>query len=183
LLAIESQAFVKWRLHFKATKRFLSPDPSSANVNAEHDGRPAPHFYYATTSAHLSQSDFGLLFPWLVKKVFATEEPERIMRLNVRAILQLLRERGIPVAATSAADMELGGPEESITDEDTKILGLNEEVRGWNFLSTDVTDLSDVDFEADSKVDVDAEPGEAVVAGELMKGQESAGNRLEGSTT
>lgn len=107
LLAVESETFFKWRVHLKATKAFLSPNPSDASQTVEMDGRPGPSIFYATASAHLNQSDFGLLFPYVTKKMFACEEPERLMTLNVRAILQLLRSRGVTVAPTSPADMEL----------------------------------------------------------------------------
>ncbi|KAI9740968.1 MAG: hypothetical protein M1818_004574 [Claussenomyces sp. TS43310] len=185
VLAIESQAFVKWRVHLKATKRFLSPDPSSDGLSkaAAQDGRAPPHFYYATASAHLSQSDFGILFPWVVKRVFQAEEPERVMRLNVRAILQLLRERGLTVAATSAADMELESGDASTTANDVRIFGQEKPVRGWHLLTTDVSDLDDVDFEQDSRVDTRASPSEAVVAGEILEGERpTSGGRAEVTT-
>ncbi|KAJ8070970.1 hypothetical protein OCU04_001326 [Sclerotinia nivalis] len=132
ILAVESQAFYKWTEHFNVTKRLLSADPSSHNPSS--NGKSEPHFYYPTTSAHLSQSDFGILFPWVTKKVFAAEEPERIMRLNVRAVMQLVRERGIEVSKTSKKDLELEGDEEE-TNDDVKIFGKDGGVRGWNWLS------------------------------------------------
>ena len=100
------------------------------------------------------------------------------MKLNVRAILQLLRERGLPVSATSREDMELGSEiaaGEEITD-DKHIFGTNNEIRGWTFLSTDASDLSDVAFEKPDHVAKEEEkttPAQAVVGGEL--GQEKAG--------
>jgi platelet-activating factor acetylhydrolase len=66
---------------------------------------PKPHFFYVTTSAHLNQSDFGILFPWLTKKVFKSSSPERVLRLNVRAQLQFLRQNNIPVAGTARGDL------------------------------------------------------------------------------
>lgn len=175
ILAVESQAFYKWRVHLKATKRFLSPNPASDSYTAEDDERPAPHFYYPSASAHLSQSDFGILFPWVTRKIFASEEPERIMKLNVRAILQLMRERHIPVSPTSAADMEIGSGTDTVTKDDVRIFGTESEeqggIRGWNYLTTDVNDLNDVELEEDSKVDDKAEPADAVIGGEIMKEQ------------
>lgn len=170
ILAVESQAFVKWREHLKATKRFLSPDPSNESTK---DAREAVHFYYPTASAHLSQSDFGILFPWVTKKVFASEEPERVMKLNVRAVLQLLRERGISIAATSREDMELGSEiaKGEVLSDDKMIFskgkGSEDGIRGWNWLTTDAKDLQDVQYEADSKVRGDAGVEEAVVGGEV----------------
>jgi platelet-activating factor acetylhydrolase len=183
VLAVESQAFYKWRVHLKATKRLLSPNPASGSHTVEEDGRPGPHFYYPTASAHLSQSDFGILFPWFTRKIFAIEEPERIMKLNIRAILQLLRERNIHVSPTSAADMEIGSETDMVTKDDTKIFCVNGEIKGWNFLTTDVNDLTDVDFEDDSRIDINAKPSEAVVGGELMKGMKGSGERLSNAST
>jgi platelet-activating factor acetylhydrolase len=177
VLSVESQTFYKWRIHLKATKRLLSPNPASETHSVEDDGRPGPHFYYPTASAHLSQSDFGILFPWVTRKIFAIEEPERIMKLNVRAILQLLRERHIPVSPTSAADMEIGSETDMATKDDSKIFCMNGEIKGWNYLSTDMNDLSDVEFEDDSKMDENAYPTEAVVAGELKKGSRGTEER------
>lgn len=182
VLAVESQAFFKWRIHLKATKHFLSPNPASESHTVKNDGRPGPHFYYATASAHLSQSDFGVLFPWFTRKIFAIEEPERIMKLNIRAILQLLRERKIPLSPISASDKEIGSETDMTTKDDSKIFCTNGEIKGWNYLSTDVDDLSDIEFEDDSNVDIKARPSEAVVGGELMK-EMQGGERLSNAST
>ena len=172
LLAVESQAFFKWRVHLKATKRLLSSDPSS--VTSSSTPISEPHIYYATTAAHLSQSDFGILFPWVVKKFLAVEEPERIMQLNVRAVLQLLRDRGLEVSATSAADMELEDKTRDV-DRDMFIFGRNEEIRGWNWLTTNVDDMSDVKFDTDetassgsSLSDINKDPEEVVMKNEVL---------------
>ncbi|KAL3423294.1 platelet-activating factor acetylhydrolase [Phlyctema vagabunda] len=175
LLAVESQAFFKWRVHFKATKRLLSPDPTSDAYDYNSRKVAEPHFYYPDSSAHLSQSDFGVLFPWVTKRVFAAQEPERVMRLNVRAILQLLRSSGAEVSPTSAADMEVDAAQADIKD-DKLIFGTKQEIRGWNWLNTDVNDLGDVDDEAEAaavkKSDAlngNTEPSDAVMDNEIMK--------------
>lgn len=177
LLAVESQAFYKWSVHLKATKRLLSPDPES-DVH-DYNGMAEPRFYYPTSSAHLSQSDFGILFPWLTKKVFAAEEPERVMRLNVRAVLQVMREAGIQVGKTSRVDMEMEG-DDGATDFDEKIFG--GAVRGWNLVSTDVNrDMGENMEVAEKKKlekELEKEPAEVVVGGELMKESDGTGERL-----
>jgi platelet-activating factor acetylhydrolase len=169
LLAIESQAFYKWSAHLKATKRLLSPNPSTFEYNySKEDGGKwtEPNFFYANSSAHLSQSDFGLLFPWVTKRFLAAEEPERVMRLNVRAILQLLRAQGIAVSATSAKDMEVAGKKDVETIDDTLILG-KKGVRAWNWISTNVEE--DCQHAGEEVEDSETtEPGEAVVGNELM---------------
>ncbi|CZR56579.1 probable platelet-activating factor acetylhydrolase 2 [Phialocephala subalpina] len=185
LLAVESQAFYDWRVHLKATKRLLSPDPSSSNydfTSEESKKWSEPNFFYAMSSAHLSQSDFGLLFPRLTRHVFGSQEPERVMKLNVRAVLQLLRSNGVPISNTSAADMELEGKSAGETGDDTRIFGKNQEVRGWTWLSTGVNDMKDVDDEAEASGNVEdtkaTEPTQAVVGNEILKQKEGTAEKL-----
>lgn len=120
ILAVESETFVKWTEHLHSMCRIISPDPGSPVVTASAFERrgsgsglstrlPEPNFFYVVNSAHLNQSDFGVLFPWLTKKVFGAEQPERSLRLNVRALLQLLRTNDVPVARTWAGDLVEGG--------------------------------------------------------------------------
>ncbi|KAH8590964.1 platelet-activating factor acetylhydrolase [Bisporella sp. PMI_857] len=177
LLAVESQAFFKWRVHLKATKQLLSHDPSSSEVFPPSSSKP--HFYYATSSAHLSQSDFGILFPRVIKRFLGVEDPERIMRLNVRAVLQLLRDQGIEVSATSSADMELEG-NGAETHDDRLIFRRNEEIKGWNWLSTSLEDMGDVNEKKSEKdetkfsdSDLKQDPSEVVVKNEVMKRESS----------
>ncbi|KAF4873221.1 putative phospholipase A2 [Colletotrichum siamense] len=110
ILAVESDAFYKWTDHLHVTARVLSPEPSSnvltpATFRRSGVRLPEPNFFYVENSAHLSQSDFGILFPWLTKKIFNSEEPERALRLNLRAQLQLLRANNVPVARTWIGDL------------------------------------------------------------------------------
>jgi len=119
LLAVESETFFKWTTHLHTTAKVLSPDPTAAVVSASDFARPGsgvrlaePSLFYVQNSAHLNQSDFGLLFPWLTRKVFGAEEPERALRLNLRAILQMLRANGVPVARTWVGDLVDGGAED-----------------------------------------------------------------------
>jgi platelet-activating factor acetylhydrolase len=158
LLCVGSQVFYKWRVHLKATKRLLSPSPSSDEDdynkgNGSEWGKP--HFYYVSNSAHLSQSDFGVLFPWFTRRILSAQEPERVVKLNTRAILQLMRSQHIEVGQTSMADMEISSHEGLDMKNDTLIFSANDQVRSWNSINTDVNDLSDVDYEAESLGKVD----------------------------
>jgi platelet-activating factor acetylhydrolase len=171
ILAVESQAFFKWRVHLKATKRLLSPDPTAETH--DYQGRAEPWFYYAEGAAHLSQSDFGMLFPWVVRRVFGTREGERVMRLNVRAGLELMRGRGVVVGETSPGDMEFDegeGGKEGRGDE--KIFG-KEGIRGWHWLSTDLEEMGDVDEDEAMKgrEKGDAGPGDAILKNEVLPGR------------
>lgn len=148
LLAVESQAFFKWRIHLKATKKLISPNPSSDTYDYKNGSIAEPNFFYATTSQHLSQSDFGILFPWVGKRFMHIEDPDRILRLNLRAIMQIMRDNSIEVSPTSKKDMELTD-DAAETDEmanDATILQKTDQVKGWKWISTDVSDLEDVDI-------------------------------------
>ena len=115
ILSVLSDAFFKWKDHLHATARVLSPDPSVKIIKPEHYQRPngvrlpEPNFYYVENAAHLSQSDFGILFPKLTKRIFGAVEPERALRLNLRAQLQALRINKFPMARTWAGDLVDGG--------------------------------------------------------------------------
>ncbi|KAI5358250.1 Putative platelet-activating factor acetylhydrolase, alpha/Beta hydrolase [Septoria linicola] len=76
---------------------------------------PGPHVFFVKQSQHFNQSDFGLLFPWIAKRITKAEEPERIMELNFRAFQQTLRENGIEVAG----------------EDDKDILNKDGEIRRW----------------------------------------------------
>jgi platelet-activating factor acetylhydrolase len=74
-----------------------------------------PHMFYPLKSQHFNQSDFGVLFPWITKRFAKAEEPEHIIDLNVRAMLQVMRE----------ADIEVAG------EMDAEILDKSKKVRSW----------------------------------------------------
>ncbi|KAF6807193.1 phospholipase a2, partial [Colletotrichum musicola] len=156
ILAVESEAFKKWTDHLHVTARVLSPDPSAHVVSPALFRRsgvrvPEPSFFYAEGSAHLSQSDFGILFPWLTKKIFSSEEPARALRLNLRAQLQHFRANGVPVARTWVGDLVDGtgsgkmgvttgeedadnGPEDGVTDDAAIFDRDGTKVRFWKWI-------------------------------------------------
>ena len=74
-----------------------------------------PHMFYPLHSQHFNQSDFGVLFPWITKKFAKAEEPGYIIDLNVRAMVQVMREAGI----------ETGG------ESDSEVLDTNKQLRNW----------------------------------------------------
>src|ERR1700761_8913013 len=102
LLSVLSEAFSKWDGNLNDCKRALSPkDPSPSNFL-----RWTPYCFYPSSSAHLSQSDFGILFPLVTSRVLKTREPERILRLNARAMLQVLRNNGFDISSPTPTDLE-----------------------------------------------------------------------------
>lgn len=164
LLAILSEAFYKWPTNLNETKQIVAKPASPDNTNKD---QPGPHIFYPIASAHLSQSDFGILFPWLTTQVLGAKDPERLLKLNTRAILQLLRNSKIEVAETSAEDLELTESAEA-KSQDEKILSKTEDsVHGWVNLGTDPEDrVSSKITKSSIKAVVQGE-----VLGEVMKDQ------------
>lgn len=87
-------------------------DPSLVNPNTDH---PGPHMFFVEHSQHFNQSDFGILFPYITRRLAKAEEPERILELNTRAMVQLIRNAGIEVGV----------------QDDTEILSTNTDIRSW----------------------------------------------------
>ena len=176
-LAILSEAFYKWRSNLQDAKHALSPPDSQSKSHRESTIESL--IFYPLHSAHLSQSDFGPLFPWLTRKIFKAEDPERTVRLNVRAILENLRRSGIKVADTSKADMELeasdiSGPREIEEKQrwplgqDHRILNPDGNVRGWVAVGLDEGN-GEIDGGGNGHAIEAGNPGEAVMKGEVMK--------------
>lgn len=71
--------------------------------------------------------------------------------------MQLLRNSGIEVAETSQEDMEITPSEldqDEKTHDDKLILSKQAEIKAWKWISTDVSDLEDVDLDdAESKAE------------------------------
>lgn len=124
-LAILSEAFVRWQANFSAVKKFLSQPPPSDAIAARK--RPV-HLFYPTSSAHLSQSDFGVLFPTLTKFLAKAEEPERTIKLNIWATVETMREAGIrsspfdPDLVDSKDDMGAEGNSNAQQEDDEFVL-------------------------------------------------------------
>ena len=157
LLAILSEAFWKWSTNLQQTKSIVAKPSTSSSE------QPGPHIFYPIASAHLSQSDFGVLFPWLTTKVFGAKEPERTLKLNVRAILQVLRNGKVEVANTSDEDLELAEVDGKSTQHDEEILSRTKDsVRGWVPLNTEPEPEQDV------KPKTNKGPGQAMVEGEIL---------------
>jgi platelet-activating factor acetylhydrolase len=148
ILAILSEAFFKWRGNLVQTKRAVSAHPSE---NARRSSANPPYIFYPVKTAHLSQSDFGVLFPWTTKALFKAEEPERTLRLNVLAMLELMKKNGSQVAVVSEADKAavLHPNHNAITNHRSPKAHANHHVNGLprsTEISKAVGDTSDVDI-------------------------------------
>ncbi|MCJ1436238.1 hypothetical protein MMC27_005616 [Xylographa pallens] len=196
VLVILSEAFFKWRGNLISTKQAVSAGPSG---DRRHDpGKSHPHIFYPVKTAHVSQSDFGILFPWATKKFMKAEEPERTLTLNVLAILELMRQSGKDVASLSDVDRNAvletvqgtsnghaisnvvhkkhahgnGSlhPSEQPSKADVAILSPQSSIRGWIAVSVDVEDKPGE--ATNQKTGSDADPSEAVMESEFMNGNE-----------
>lgn len=145
LLAVESEQFFKWGDHLRAKARMLSPDPSAETAfsgDGAKNSDKKPYFFRVEKAAHLSQSDFAVLFPWLTKRAFGSDNPERVLRLNTRAMLQFLRVNGVKVPPTAKEDLAEGGSakeDEGEEDNDEAILervpaSEKKKVEAWHWI-------------------------------------------------
>ncbi|KAK6344929.1 hypothetical protein TWF718_006879 [Orbilia javanica] len=103
-------------------------------------GQPDRRFYYVAQSAHMSQSDFGILFPTSTKYLLGVEDSETVLDLNVRAITEFLRESGNDIAG-------YGGEER-----DSEIFG-DGVVKGWELVDLELGDEGLKKVEESKKVE------------------------------
>ncbi|KAG9205538.1 hypothetical protein G6514_008180 [Epicoccum nigrum] len=160
ILSILSEGFFKWSTNLNETVRLLAP-PKQPGASRQQGA----HIFYPVHSAHLSQSDFGILFPWATMKFFGVKEPERVLKLNTRAALQVLRNSSVEVANTSVADLELGEGKEGVVNDEAILSTQTDSVRGWICVKDEAAAVGDAK-EAESKVGTG--PGEAVMQGEAF---------------
>ncbi|KAL8671055.1 MAG: hypothetical protein Q9168_004426 [Polycauliona sp. 1 TL-2023] len=169
VIAILSEAFFKWGNNLNQLKRTISEDPSLNQPCVKRF--PAPYVFYPVSSAHLSQSDFGILFPWLTRKAFKAEDPARTLRLNTRAILEVLRRNGVEVADTTTVDMEERTTDGHVPNghmgQDWKILQKDGSVAGW--VALDLGNNKHSEEATNRQTSPTADPMEAVVQGEVSK--------------
>ncbi|KAI1437506.1 phospholipase A2 [Xylaria sp. CBS 124048] len=168
ILAVESEDFFKWRKQLHLTARILSQDPSAQTVLPT--DASLPHFFYVKQSAHLNQSDFAVIFPWLTRKVFGSGTPVRALRLNLRALLQVLRVNGISVAGTRSVDLVDGNG------------------KGRDSTTTSLEEGDDADSLAKSDICMDDtsifdREGNAIRGEEQQGGNNNNNNNATGSTT
>ena len=72
-----------------------SLSPSIPPLQPQTHKRAPAKLFHIERSAHLSQSDFGPLFPTLTRVLMKAADPLGTMELNVRAVTQAMRNAGI----------------------------------------------------------------------------------------
>ncbi|KEF56942.1 uncharacterized protein A1O9_07132 [Exophiala aquamarina CBS 119918] len=97
-----------------STEPSRTSSPSPASTPPPTTAEPtAPALYLIPDSAHLSQSDFGLLFPNLTRYLMKAHDPQKTIELNVRAILAVMRGRGLEVENFQPASESTSGKSKS----------------------------------------------------------------------
>ena len=86
-LHVISEQFLKWQENYRAIGPLLQESRSASSF---------ARAFYLKGSAHLSQSDFHLLFPRVCRHYFhAHSDAEKNMDVNIRAGIEFLRQAGI----------------------------------------------------------------------------------------
>lgn len=106
-LAILSQTFFDWPANRKSTISALSARSSPLSERFVPPSEPSPLMFYVPQSIHLSQSDFGPLFPWINRRALGAYDPERTIGLNIWAIVDYLR-RSFDVGNSTAPEQQAG---------------------------------------------------------------------------
>lgn len=185
LLAIIGEAFYKWKANLTTTETVLFPKKTTQTITKS----ASPHVFYAKAAPHLAQSDFGVLWPWISQKILKSHDPIRGLRLNVRAVLELLRRNEFEIAPTSPLDMETAPPLKPHQNplpfplpnnektqppftQDEKILSTDDgSVEGWIALSPSGAFDDAVRDAPDAGIGEKDTPADAVFKGEALKGE------------
>ncbi|KAL9115992.1 MAG: hypothetical protein Q9227_000360 [Pyrenula ochraceoflavens] len=123
-LAIMSSEFHSYTKILSRTISVLSP-PSPSNPSPTPSSSPPTHptssntiakLFYTRNSAHMSQSDFGLLFRWAMKRWLRVEDPEWVLRVNVGAVVEFIR--GFGWGAQEVAESGVDGVDGLLDDGD-----------------------------------------------------------------
>lgn len=86
-LYIVSEQYLKWSENYRALPPLVNESRSSSFF---------AKIFYMKGSAHISQSDFQLLFPNLCRRyLHARVDADKVMDVNVRAGIEFLRTVGI----------------------------------------------------------------------------------------
>lgn len=181
VLSIASDAFQKWQANLTLLREALFPEYTVGKEKGSK--QPQPHVFYHITSAHMGQSDFGVLSPRLSQKVFKCDDPVRAMHMNIHAALEMLRQNGYEIAETSPLDMkpEANGHilpgivrQQPRDGPDSKILATDGSIKGWIALTSGGG--SDADGAViNNDISDKASPTEAVIKGEILKDQTTNG--------
>lgn len=86
----------------------IESSPSSSNSSSDTltNVSKEPLLFTTPQSAHLSQSDFGPLFPYVNKRFLKVDDPDMKIQINTRAILQAMRMSGIEVGSVLPEKLE-----------------------------------------------------------------------------
>ena len=95
-----------------------SSSTSSATTLTNGLSSTSPLLFTVPQSAHLSQSDFGPLFPYLNRRFLKVDDPDAKIQINTRAILQAMRMSGAEVGSVLVGDKSESAWDEKILSGD-----------------------------------------------------------------
>lgn len=111
----------------EALAKLESADEESMSVSATSSNETLtnlesePLLFTTPQSAHLSQSDFGPLFPYVNRRFLKVDDPDAKIQVNTRAILQAMRMNGTEVGSVLPDKLEeTNGWDEAILAGDGK---------------------------------------------------------------
>ncbi|TKX19629.1 phospholipase-like protein 4 [Elsinoe australis] len=91
VIAIVSEGFWKW-------KQNLNEVVAMMRVPSGGKGLEPGRAWYAVGSKHFSQSDFGVLFSWLLERFMKAANGRELLEGNVKLVNGMLRENGVEIA-------------------------------------------------------------------------------------
>ena len=91
---------------------------TSSNTTLTNPSNNSPLLFTVPNSAHLSQSDFGPLFPYLNRRFLKVDDPDAKIQINTRAILQAMRMSGTEVGSVVDKSEGTGAWDEKILSGD-----------------------------------------------------------------
>ncbi|PNS15173.1 hypothetical protein CAC42_8174 [Sphaceloma murrayae] len=93
VLAIVSEGFWKWKQNLNEVVALMR-----LSKGAKEKGLEPGRAWYAVGSQHFSQSDFGVLFSWLLERFMKAANGRELLEGNVRLVNEMLRENGVEIA-------------------------------------------------------------------------------------
>lgn len=175
VLSIISEAFQKWHANLTLLREAIFPMYTLEKEKAAQ--QPLPHLFYHLTSAHMGQSDFGVLSPKLAQRVFKCDDPVRAMHLNILAAVEMLKQNGYEIDEISPPDFKSevnghvlpGAVKQRLPNgQNLKILATDGSIKGWIALTAG-GEIEEDAATTNADISENASPSEAVVKGEILK--------------
>jgi len=105
VLSIISEGFWNWKLNAdKVIELLTPPTPSSTSDKAGEEKILPGKAYYAKGSKHFAQSDFGILFSWIVERFAKGAPGKELLHGNVNIIINMIKGWGYETVIPTTGD-------------------------------------------------------------------------------